>query len=406
MLIFNLSFLPKIEKVTWDVTVVHFFLMFGYKLFSLFFPLFLVANNLSIHQVGYAYLLIYLPIAVFSPLVGYLNHKINPALLAFFGILGYGIYSLGMILISPQDGMWGVYLFYLWQVILGISASLFFTSFRGILMGFPLKKPDRSFGWFYSAPFYASAIAPVVGATIIWYFGFVGVFILSLIIHILNAAFCLIRLGAPAKTLVDVGFNFSHLKKNVLFSLNTLKKRKNVFLLLPSFSIILLSGLYGAFFVLFLKEELYWTENLILIFMALSSFLFTPISIWIIKRLGEKSTSENIFQGGVIGGAFMALFGILTPLLNFFMVLMIFFGKSVGVMTSNSARSGMITQKLKDFPEEGGVIDTILPSLGIAFGSLIAGVLISIFGFNISFILFGVFVGVISMISKFLYFRR
>jgi hypothetical protein len=52
------------------------------------------------------------------------------------------------------------------------------------------------------------------------------------------------------------------------------------------------------------------------------------------------------------------------------------------------------------------VIDTILPALGIAFGSLIAGVLISVFGFNISFILFGVFVGVISMISKLLYFRR
>ena len=175
MLIFNFAFLPKIEKITRDTTVVHFFLMFGYKLFSLYFPLFLIANNLSINQVGYSYLLIYLPIALFSPLVGYLNHKINPAILAFSGILGYGIYALGMILISPQDVSWGILLFYLWQVLLGVSAALFFTSFKGILMGFSLKQPDRAFGWFYSAPFYAAALAPAFGALLIWQFDFTGV---------------------------------------------------------------------------------------------------------------------------------------------------------------------------------------------------------------------------------------
>ncbi len=400
MLIFNLSFLPKVEKVTWDVTIVHFFLMFGYKLFSLYFPLFLVANNLSLHQVGYSYLLIYLPIALFSPIAGYLNHKINPAFLAFSGILGYGIYALGMLLISPEEGVWGIYLFYLWQVLLGVSAASFFTSFRGILMGFPLEKPDRAFGWFYSAPFYAAAIAPVVGALLIWQFGFIGVFVVSLIIHFFNAFFCLFRLGKPAKTLVDFGFNLSSLKNSVLMSLKRVGGKKVIALLVSSSAVLLVSGFYGAFFVLFLEQELGWTENLILAFVAVSSLLFTPISLWVIKRLGRKTTSENILQGGVIAGIFMALFGVLAPILNFFIALMVFFGKSIGFMTANSARSGLISRRLKDYPEEGGVIDTILPALGVAFGSLIAGFLIGIFGFNLLFIIAGFFLLLTVLISK------
>ncbi len=121
--------------------------MFGYKLFSIYFPLFLVARNFSIEQVGYTAFLIYLPIALFAPLIGFLNHKINPAILASIGILGYGIYSLGMIIFPNLIS------FYIFQIILGISASLFFVSSRAILMGAKLENPDRAFGWFYSAVF-------------------------------------------------------------------------------------------------------------------------------------------------------------------------------------------------------------------------------------------------------------
>jgi len=156
-----MSILPKIEKVTRDATISHFLLMFGYKLFSLYFPLFLVARGFSLPEVGYTYLLIYLPIALFAPFVGFLNHKINPAILASVGILGYGVYALGMILIRNPA------LFYFWQVLLGISAALFFVSARAILISSPLENYDRAFGWFYSAPFYADALAPVLGALFI-----------------------------------------------------------------------------------------------------------------------------------------------------------------------------------------------------------------------------------------------
>ena len=150
---------PKIERITRDATISHFFLMFGYKVFSLYFPLFLVARGMKLPEVGYTYLLIYLPIALSAPFIGFLNHKINPAILATLGILGYGLYALGMILIINPV------LFYFWQVLLGISAALFFVSARAILISSPIESYDRAFGWFYSAPFYAEAMAPAVGGS-------------------------------------------------------------------------------------------------------------------------------------------------------------------------------------------------------------------------------------------------
>src|SRR3990167_5988787 len=93
-----MAIFPKIEKITRDASISHFLLMFGYRIFSVYFPLFLVAKSFSIPQIGYAHFLIYLPIALFAPLAGFLNHKINPAILMASGILGYGVYSLGMII--------------------------------------------------------------------------------------------------------------------------------------------------------------------------------------------------------------------------------------------------------------------------------------------------------------------
>ena len=184
--------LPKIEKITFDASLSHFLLMFGYKLFSLYFPLFLVARGLSLPEVGYTYLLIYLPIAVFAPVVGFLNHKINPVILAAFGIFGYGFYCLGMILIHPVQMPIS---FFAFQVLLGISVAMFFVSMRWILIVSKLESPNRAFAWFYSSPYYADAIAPAIGALIIWQFNFIGVFVFSLILQFLNAGFCLSRLN-------------------------------------------------------------------------------------------------------------------------------------------------------------------------------------------------------------------
>src|SRR3989344_7425386 len=180
--------LPKIEKITRDVALSHFLLMSGYKLYSFYFPIYLVAESFSLAQVGYANFLIYLPIAIFAPIAGFLNHKINPAVLSSLSIFGYGVHALGMI-VFPN-----IFIFYLFQIILGISAALFFVSSRAILMSSQLENYHRSFAWFYSADLYAAALSPALGALVIWKFGFLGVFALALFLQFFNAIFCYFRL--------------------------------------------------------------------------------------------------------------------------------------------------------------------------------------------------------------------
>ncbi|MBU4016602.1 hypothetical protein KKF69_03950, partial [Patescibacteria group bacterium] len=101
------------EKTTFNASVIHFLLMFGYKLFSLYFPLYLVSIGLSVISVGWVYLLIYATIALSTIATNFWIHKINPAKAASLGILGYGIYAL-LMLLNP-----GTFVFYFAQILLG-----------------------------------------------------------------------------------------------------------------------------------------------------------------------------------------------------------------------------------------------------------------------------------------------
>lgn len=387
-------FLPKIERITRDVTFSHFLLMFGYKLFSLYFPLFLVARGMSLPQVGCTYLLIYLPIAFSAPFVGFLSHKINPAILASLGIFGYSLYALGMILIKIPI------LFYFWQVLLGISAALFFVSSRAILISSQLENPDRAFAWFYSAPFYADAIAPAVGALFIWKFDFLGVFLFSLILQFLTAIFCFSQLGRQKIKPLDKYFNFQKFQQNYQ---NVFEKIKGINILLPifiSFSVLILAGFYHAFFVLFLKEKLFWSQNQILFFASVFSIIFLSVSLFLIKYLEKFKSEKNIFQGGIVAGVLSILLGGFLPFLNFLLVLLIETGRSAGALICNSGRSGLISQKLKEYPEEAGAIDTIFSPLGIALGALISGIIIGFLGYQLLFILGGAFVVLVGLLCK------
>ncbi len=396
--------LPKIQKITKYATVSHFLLMFGYKFFSLFFPLFLIARGFSLPQVGYAYLLLYLPIALFSPLVGFLNHKINPAILATIGIFGYGIYSLGMIFVQEQ------YLFYLLQILLGISAAFFMVSFRAILMGYPLENYNRSFGWFYSAPSYAAVLAPLVGAIIIWQFGFVGVFAVSFLFHLFNTVYCFTYLRKPAAKLVDDGFNFSQFKENYQKAIRRISQKDIFPFILISFSTLFLVGFFRAFFLLFLKD-LGWEQNQIIFFGSLIPLVFLPITLLIIKKLEKGEGGNNIVKGGLIAGTFSILFGLLGIVLNAFIflkisiisavvILILITGKGIGDFITNSGRSGLLSRELKGSPEEAGAIDTIFAPLGAGIGSLIAGLAIGFMDFNLLFILGGVVVLIITILGK------
>ena len=376
--------LPKIEKITRDATMAHFFLMFGYKLFSLYFPLFLVAKNFSLFQIGYTNFLIYLPIALFAPLVGFLNHRINPAILTAIGISGYGIYSLGMILSHS------LFIFYLFQIVLGVSASLFFVSSRAILMGSKLENPDRAFAWFYSAPSYADAVAPAVGAFFIWQFDFLGVFILSIILQFFNAIFCFRNLRKKTGHLTE-NIKIKDSGQNYLKVLGSIKGKDFLPLVLVSFLVLILAGFNNTFFVLFLKN-LGWSQNQILIFSSLLSFIFFPISIWVIKQVGRLKSETNISRGAQITGIFSILLGSVANILNFYSVFIIMLGKYVGGLMAGAGRSGIMTTKLRKYPEESAAVDTIFAPLATAFGAIIGGFLISPLGYPLIFILGGILI--------------
>lgn len=381
-----MSILPKIEKITRDATISHFFLMFGFRMFSLYFPLFLVNKGFSLPQVGWTYLLIYLPIAIFAPVVGFLNHKVNPARLAALGALGYGIYSLGMILFS------NVLTFYFLQAMLGISAALFFVSAKSMLISARLEIPDRAFGWFYSAPYYASTLAPALGALVIWKFGFSGVFILSLAIQTFTAVFVFWRLGLRRIKPLENHFRFSLFQESYKKAFLKLADRKMAIFILVFFSVIMLGSFYQLYFVLFLKNSLFWTQNLILIFVSVFSFLFSPLSLFLIKRLEKFKSEKNILQGGLVAGLFSILFGAIAPVLNFFSALIINLFRAGGEFVADSSRSGLVSKKLQAQPEEASAIDTIFSPLGTALAALIAGLVIGFLGYQKLFIFAGAFV--------------
>ena len=384
--------LPKLERITRDATISHFFLMFGYKLFSLYFPLFLVAKNFSISQVGYTHFLIYLPIALFAPIAGFLSHKINPAILASLGILGYGIYALGMI-IFPN-----LITFYIFQIILGISAALFFVSSRAILMGSKLENPDRAFAWFYSASPYADAIAPAVGALIIWKFNFLGVFVLSLVLQFFNAIFCFTKLRKQTTNLTE-NITVKESTNNYLKVLSDIKKKDISFFVSISFLVLILAGFNNTFFVLFLKV-LGWSQNQILLFNSLLSLIFLPISIWVIKQVSKFKSEMNISRGSQITGIFSILLGGLVTILNFYYIFIIMLGKYIGGLMAGAGRSGLLTTKLRKYPEESAAIDTIFAPLATAVGAIIGGLIIGPLGYPLIFIFGGILIFAGGIIGK------
>jgi len=397
-----MSLIPKIEKVARDATISHFFLMFGYRIFSLYFPLFLVARGFSLPQVGYTYLFIYLPIALFSPVVGFFNHKINPVFLSALGILGYGIYALGMILFSIQTypANLEILVFYFFQILLGISAALFFVSMRAVLISSPLENYNRAFGWFYSAPYYAGAIAPAVGALFIWKFNFVGVFILSLVIQFLTSIYCFSQLGRKRIKPLNKYFNFEKFSQNYEIVFQKIKEREILLPILISFSVLLISGFYQGFGILSLKDVLHWSHNTIITIISILCFLFSSISLYLIHRLEKFKSEKSIFQGGIIAGIFSTLFGIFLPYLNFLLYIIINLFQSAGSLVCDSGRSGLVSQKLKENPEEAGAIDTIFSPLGVALGALISGTIIGFLGYQPLFILGGIFILIVGLIAK------
>ncbi|MFA5714288.1 MAG: MFS transporter [Candidatus Paceibacterota bacterium] len=378
-----MEIIPKIEKIAKNVTFVHLPLMFSYKLFSLYFPLYLLEKNFSLAQIGYTNFLIYLPIALFAPIAGFLSHRINPAILASLGVLGYGIYSLGMIFFP------NMFVFYLLQIMLGISGALFFVSSRAIMMGSKLKNPDKAFAFFYAVPSYADAIAPAVGAFLIWKVGFSGTFAISVVFQIATAIFCYFSLRNQTEKLTE-NIKIEKSGQNYLEVLKKIKTRGALPLIFTSFLVLIVGGFNNTFFVIFLKS-INWSQNQILIFSSILSLVFLPIS-WIIVKFIKKNSVDNVSYGSQIVGTFSILLGALSSLLNFYLIFIIMLGKNIGGLITGSGRSGLLATKLKKYPEESAAVDTIFSPLSTALGALIGGLIIIPLGYPLIFLISGIII--------------
>ena len=372
----------EIEPIAKNLSFSHFFLSFGYKLFSLYFPLFFVFKGLSFQQVGYTYLLIYLPIAIFAPISAFLCSRFNSFVLIVLGSLGYLFYSVGMLLNVS------LFIFYLFQVFLGISASFFFVASRNLLVSLS-EKPDKSFGWFYSVPSYADVLGPVVGAILIWKFNFAGVFIFSVLVHLFNVFYSLgfFKKHDISKTIKKE--NFSKIKNDYFSVFSKLGESKILIIMLLIFLILLLAGFYRAFFVLFIRDSLGWSQDKILFFLALNSLVFIPISWWVIKIIGTQKSRKNILQGTIIDALTTLVLGLWYQFFNFMSLFVLEIIDGIGGLMISSGRSGFLARHFKKFSQEVSAFDTMFTSLGVSLGSLLGGFLLKYFQFSIVLQFFG-----------------
>jgi MFS family permease len=389
-----MSFVPHFERVTKNSTISHFLLMLGYKLFSFYFPLFLLEKGLSLPRIGFVYLLIYLPIAVFSPLIGAISRKINPFFLVTGGIFGYGLYSLGMLFLPASI------FFYVLQIILGISASLFLVGNKVILMSSHLNKPARSFGWFYLAPYYAAEFAPAIGAGIIFLWGFNGVFILSIFIHAINILYTLLSMPKSFNIQLTTDSHASSLshfwqviKKS--FSLNIFP------VLFFSLVVLTLGGFYQSFFLIFLKS-IGWKQAEILTYSSVFSFIFLPLSLYGMRILSGSNISKIILMGGIIFAISSIVVGLTASFVGFAGILVMMLIGELGSFLSNSSRSGFITKNFSSFPHGAAVLDTLFSPLGVALGALFGGLLIGAIGYSRIFIFGGISIVFLALFLIFL----
>lgn len=388
-----MSFISHFERVTKNSTVSHFLLMLGYKIFSFYFPIFLLEKGLSLSSVGFIYFLIYLPIVISAPFIGAISKRVNPSFLIMCGILGYALYSLGM-LVLPLS-----LFFYILQIVLGISASLFLVGNRVVFMSSHLNKPARAFGWFYSAPYYAAEFAPVIGAVVIFMWGFSGVFILSILIHLANILFTFFSIPKNSNTQLAVdssGTSLSHFYQVIKKSFNF-----NVFPILAfSLIVLILGGFYQSFFLVFLKS-IGWGKIEILTYSSLLSVLFLPVSLYGIRILSGSNTTKTIITGGAIFAVSSVVIGLTASIAGFIGILILDLILELGGFLSTSSRSGFISKTFSSFPHGAAVLDTIFSPLGTAIGALFGGLLIGYIGYSGIFISGGILILLLAFWLKF-----
>lgn len=401
-----LSYLPQMEQTTFDVSLVHFLLMFGYKLFSLFYPLYLASEGVSLLSIGNIYFLTYAIISLSCVVINFYIHRVNPARLAALGIFGYGVFALLMLL--SRD----IYVFYLAQVILGFSAAAWLVSLKFILMSSQPQSQTRSFGWFYAMPSYATAIAPAVGGIIIWQFGFPGVFAASVVIQFLNAIYAYVRLRKHADVL-GCQDQQARIQRESLGQLRRyrevlrlLDRRRNVLTMLSFiFAALVLGGVYRAFFVLLL-QDLSFSQAQVIQFTSALAFVYVPFSVLVIKLMGRFRKTRIVSAGMALEGAAALVLGVFYSALSAGAIFILSLLDSMGALALGSGKSAFFAKKLAGFREEASTIDSVMTTLGPALGGLVGGLAVSALGYQTTFVLMGAVVLMMGIGSLFFQFEE
>ncbi len=370
----TVSFPHKITP-TFYASISHFLVLFGYKMFSLYYPLFLEKKGFNLAVIGSMYMLIYISMAVFSLLVWRIVHR-SPCLVKYIipiGIVGYAAYSVGMITAKTQLH------FYIWQLELGLSAALFYIGVRSVIMGHKSRSYDKEFLYFYSAPFYSNFLAPTVGGLILWAFSFREIFVASLFVYLIAITFAYLKwnkisIERIAKHKTSCGSIFDPLKKEGV----------NVIFLTVAFLAMFSVGIYRGFFVLLLKNEFGMNKSNIVVWIAVTSFISIPIS-WKLARFVEKRRSEhNLLVGNCISSVMALAVALCFTLPALFFIFLIEYAAK---LISESGKSGLITRFFKHDEEGGAVFDTFLTAFGVASGAFIGGMMAGSHGIRTAFLM-------------------
>ncbi len=357
-----------------SIPVAHFFILFGYKLFSLYFPLFLIEKNFSFSEIGYAYLLIYGTIALSSPLLRMIFTKRDAAKLIQLGFLGYILYSVGMIF--SED----IIEIYLWQIFLGISSATFYISSRFIIS--ESKKVTEEFSYFYLTPFLVSFLAPFIGGILLLFFGFNGIFKISILVYILGMV--------VTKKLIKGVYKIHKRKGEIKLLKSAICANKLIFFVL---AIALISiGIYRSFFVVFLEEYIKLSKDKIVLFVTTGALLVSLISLKS-TNFTRRNEKNDIYLGNFLSGISSMIIAVSQSIAVLFAL---FLCENIGRWLSQTGKSGFLVKSIKRDKEMTAVFDTIFTSLFVALGSVCGGVIAEYFG--IKFLFF--FIGILLILSS------
>ncbi|NOZ82132.1 MAG: MFS transporter [Candidatus Micrarchaeota archaeon] len=353
----------ELRREVISVPAAHFFILFGYRLFSLYFPLFLLERGFSLVEIGYTYLLIYSTVSIASPFLRIVFEGRDAAKLILLGFAGYLMYSLGMLLSKTAVEI------YFWQIFLGVSSATFYISSRFIIS--ESKKSTEEFSYFYLAPYLVSFLAPAIGGAVLILSGFETVFVLSVFIYLFGMFVSKTvikgthRIGKPVH-------EFATLQRVVA-------SYKPVFAVL-TLSLLLL-GVYRSLFAVFLENLM--NRNAVVLFIAAQSF-FAALVSFVSRKMASRDDKLDIFLGSFISGITSVIISFSTSLAVIFAS---FMSQAVGNWLFRTGRSSFLSRKVKK--EAAAVFDTFFTSAFVALGALVGGFLSQVFGIRTVFLVFG-----------------